>query len=432
MKSSIKNRETSLFMWNRRIQIALNEQKAKDRYRQRQRCVTQDCTHSIRVDHQVYMNFSSNDYLGLAHHPKMIEAAELGAKRFGVGSGGSPHVTGYSEPLAMLEEKLANWLGYDAAIVYPSGFTANQAAIKLLIARNDVMIADRLSHASLLEAAMFSPGRLYRFKHNDIASLESYLEKEAELSEESGQLVITEGIFSMDGDHAPLDQIAKVTQKSEALLMVDDAHGIGICGEQGRGSCDHYGIKPDILVVTFGKAFGCSGAALLLSKEFAQYFVQFSKPLIYSTAIPPMQAAILLQAMEIIQSQEGDIRRQTLARNIAYFRSEMTRVLTTLSQKPQTNNMDESLSNTPYQLPYLLESHSPIQPLVIGEDQAALDISANLRTKGIWVSAIRPPTVPPKTARLRMTITADHTVEMIDALVAALESAILENIDQAL
>ncbi len=412
-------------MWNRRIQVALEAQKAKDRYRQRQRCVTQDCTHSIRVDHQVYINFSSNDYLGLAHHPKMIEAAEFGAKRFGVGSGGSPHVTGYSEPLAMLEAKLANWLGYDAAIVYPSGFTANQAAIKLLIERHDVMIADRLSHASLLEAAMFSPGRLYRFKHNDIASLESYLEKQSKLSDESGQLVITEGIFSMDGDHAPLDQIAKATRKADALLMVDDAHGIGICGEQGRGSCDHYGIKPDILVVTFGKAFGCSGAALLLSKEFAEYFVQFSRPLIYSTAIPPMQAAILLQAIEIIQSQEGDIRRQTLARNIAYFRAEMTRMLTALSQKAlvQTESIE---------LPYLLDSQSPIQPLVIGEDQTALDISENLRAKGIWASAIRPPTVPPKTARLRMTITADHTVEMIDALVTGLESAILANMDQGL
>lgn len=401
-------------MWKERINNALNEQKAKDRYRQRQICGTENSSLSIHVNQQKYLNFSSNDYLGLAHHPIMIDGAKKGAVKFGVGSGGSPHVTGYSEPLATLESTLADWLGYDSAIVYPSGFTANQAVIKLLIEREDVIIADRLSHASLMEAAMFSPGRLHRFKHNDLESLGSYLDRE--ISENAGRLVITEGIFSMDGDHAALDRIASLSQKESTLLMVDDAHGIGVTGEKGRGSCDHYGIKPDILVVTFGKAFGCSGAALLMSQEMAEYFVQFSRPLIYSTAIPPMQAATLLQAITLIQSEEGDQLRQQLKQNIAYFRQAILAML----EEVQIKNTGHR------EIPYLLDSISPIQPLVIGEDQAALNISEKLRNAGIWVSAIRPPTVPPKTARLRITITAQHTIEMINRLMSALHAAILD------
>lgn len=415
-------------MWKVRIHQALEAQRAKDRYRERKICQTVERSQSIVVDEQVYLNFSSNDYLGLAHHPQMIDAAIQGAKESGVGSGGSPHVTGYSTPLAQLEEKLASWLGYDAAIVYPSGFTANQAVIKLLVERHDQIIADRLSHASLLEAAMFSPGRLYRFKHNDLTSLSSYLDKDldkggrdiagSDMKNHAGKLVITEGIFSMDGDHAPLDEIAMLSQNANALLMVDDAHGIGICGKEGRGSCDLYGIKPDILVVTFGKAFGCSGAALLLSKELAEYFVQFSKPLIYSTAIAPMQAAVLLEAITLIESNEGEKRRETLKANIAYFRQSMEKMLEHVAkQYPADLSLD---------CPYLLDSNSPIQPLVIGEDQAALNISKRLREKGIWVSAIRPPTVAPKTARLRMTITAEHDFKMIDQLVDALAVAILD------
>ena len=196
--------------WNKRITEAIGTQREKDRFRKRMVCGVTDTPVIIRVNNhnitqtmeateaQEFLNFSSNDYLGLAHHPSMIRASQKGAQQYGVGSGGSPHVTGYSEPLAELEAKLADWLGYDRAIVYPSGFTANQAVIKLLMAREDVMIADRLSHASLLEAAMLSPARLYRFKHNDIESLQSYLDKP--LPENAGRLVITEGIFSMDGE----------------------------------------------------------------------------------------------------------------------------------------------------------------------------------------------------------------------------------------
>ncbi|UNM97195.1 8-amino-7-oxononanoate synthase [Ignatzschineria rhizosphaerae] len=401
-------------MWHTRINTALKEQKKRDRYRQQSVCTTNSSSVSIQVDQNHYFNFSSNDYLGLAHHPQMIASAVDSAKALGVGSGGSPHVTGYSASLSGLEAKLASWLGYEAAIVYPSGFTANQAVIKLMIEQNDLMIADRLSHASLLEAAVFSKGRLFRFKHNDCQSLKSYLDKP--LPENAGRLVITEGVFSMDGDHAPLKEIKALTdQYDHTLLMIDDAHGIGIFGEGGRGSCDLYGIKPDILVVTFGKAFGCSGAALLLSEELKAYFIQFSKPLIYSTAISPMQAAILDRGIDLIASKEGDQKRAKLKENITYFRAKVESLLQEVAQK------DSNMT-----LPYLLASQSPIQPLIIGSDQAALEISKKLRDNGIWVSAIRPPTVPPNTARLRITITAEHSLIMIDTLILALQNAIYE------
>lgn len=401
-------------MWKTRVNQSLAKEREKNRIRQRQVCQTDGALQSMVVNEQRYLNFSSNDYLGLTHHPKMIEAAIQGAQKWGVGSGGSPHVTGYSKPLAAFEEALASWLGFEAAIVYPSGFTANQAVIKLLIEREDQIIADRLSHASLLEAAILSPGRLYRFKHNDLESLSQYLNKP--LQDHAGQLVITEGVFSMDGDHAPLDQLALAAQKAEALFMVDDAHGIGICGQGGRGSCDLYGIQPDILVVTFGKAFGCSGAAVLLSKRLADYFIQFSKPLIYSTAIPPMQAVVLQAAMDLIQSAEGEQRRQQLQRNIAYFKAQMQTMLQTIA----SHHGDD------YYSPALIDSDTPIQPLVIGEELATLTIAGKLRQQGIWVSAIRPPTVAPNTARLRITLTADHCLAMIDRLVAALQTAILD------
>lgn len=465
-------------MWQQRIKLAIDAQKEKGRYRQRIECQHEGSTIQIKVDGKQYLNFSSNDYLGLAHHPRMMKAAEVMAKKYGVGSGGSPHVTGYSQPLQKLESTLANWLGYEAAIVYPSGFTANQAVIKLLIERGDHMIADRLSHASLLEAAMFSEGRLFRFKHNDVASLESYLQKVAPtdsrvkdtaneiqshdlendlVAPNQLNLVITEGIFSMDGDSAPLEEIAKVAHHYNALLMVDDAHGIGILGEDGKGTCNHYGIHPDILVVTFGKAFGCSGAAVLMSQELADYCVQFSRPLIYSTAIAPMQAGILLEALDIIRGDEGMLRRIQLQRNILYFKSAFQKcrdqiksrlaillanqstasqsALITAEQTMRGDTIEafendaliaEKVEMIQQKLPYLLPSESAIQPLIIGKDSDALQLSAQLKNAGIWVSAIRPPTVPLDTARLRITLTADHTKEMIDQFINALQDAIVD------
>lgn len=413
-------------MWKERIKSALDQQRTDNRYRQRVICHAAGSSINIEVDGEQYLNFSSNDYLGLAHHPRLQAAAARGAEDYGVGSGGSPHVTGYSRPLAQLETRLAHWLGYDRAILYPSGFTANQAVIKVLIEKGDLIIADRLSHASLMEAAILSPGRLHRFKHNDLASLESYLKRHQSPIDSTSphplQLVVTEGLFSMDGDGAPLEEIAEITQRYGAILMVDDAHGVGIVGDGGRGSCNKAGIKPEILIVTFGKAFGMSGAAVLLSEELAEYFVQFSRPLIYSTAIPPMQAVILDETISLLESDEGEARRQKLATSIAYFRQEMEKMFTHL-RAALSVELNAELSDGSI-FPYLISSESAIQPLVIGEEKMALALSAALKAEGIWVSAIRPPTVPPKSARLRITITADHQEMMIDHLIAKLMQSI--------
>lgn len=397
--------------WKARIDQALQQALLQNQKRCRVVCEVKP-QNEMLVAGRSYLNFSSNDYLGLSQHPDLLQKAMKAMKEHGIGSGGSGHVTGYSAPLAALEQDLATWLGYERAIVYPSGFTANQAIIKLLIEKRDRILADKLSHASIMEAAMLSPGELRRFKHNDPTSLQKLLSQS--LPDNAGQIVITEGVFSMDGDIAPLKALVDVIQ-DQALFMVDDAHGIGILGNQGRGTCDQLGIHPDILVVTFGKAVGCSGAAILLSAQLAEYFIQYSRPLIYSTVIPPMQAAILQASFMLIRSQIGDALRQKLRENIHYFQNKMKGLL---SEIPESHRLKSSLQ--------LLPSDTPIQPLIIGESDDALKVADSLKQKGIWLSAIRPPTVPPKSARLRITITATHTVAMIDQLVAALHQVLFD------
>ncbi|GGZ94183.1 8-amino-7-oxononanoate synthase [Ignatzschineria ureiclastica] len=398
--------------WKARIDQALQQALSQNQKRQRVVCEIKPQS-EMMVAGRSYLNFSSNDYLGLSQHPDLLQIAMEAMREHGIGSGGSGHVTGYSAPLASLEQDLATWLGYERAIVYPSGFTANQAIIKLLIAKGDRILADKLSHASIMEAAMLSLGELRRFKHNDPTSLQKLLSQSL-LSEDAEQIVITEGVFSMDGDMAPLDALVNVIQ-DQALFMVDDAHGIGILGNQGRGTCDHFGIHPDILVVTFGKAAGCSGAAILLSAQLAEYFIQSSRPLIYSTAIPPMQAAILRASFTLIRGQIGDALRQKLRKNIHYFQNRMKDLL---SEIPESHRLKSSLQ--------LLPSDTPIQPLIIGESDDALKVADSLKQQGIWLSAIRPPTVPPKSARLRITITATHTAAMIDQLIAAFHQVLFD------
>lgn len=378
--------------WQQRIQQALLQRRAEQGWRER-RVIEENQTRLIRHADQTYRHFSSNDYLGLSQHPAVIAGWQQGST-YGAGAGASGHVTGFHRLHAELEAQLADWLGYPSALLFISGFAANQAVIHLLAEKNDRILADKLSHASLLEAASHTPAQLRRFAHNDPHSLAVRLNVPCE-----GQtLVVTEGIFSMDGDSAPLQAIATQTKRTGACLLVDDAHGIGVTGEQGRGSCWAQDIKPDLLVVTFGKAFGVSGAALLCDESTADYFVQFSRHLIYSTAMPPAQASALLASLK--QVQEGDERRQRLNRNIAHFR--------------------RGAASLPWQL---MTSSSAIQPLIVGDNAQALALSARLARAGCWVSAIRPPTVPPGTARLRITLTAAHQPEDIDVLLEALHDA---------
>ncbi len=243
--------------WQEKINAALDARRAAYALRRRYP-VAQGAGRWLVADERQYLNFSSNDYLGLSHHPQIIRAWQQGAEQFGVGSGGSGHVSGYSVAHQALEEELAEWLGYSRALLFISGFAANQAVIAAMMAKDDRIVADRLSHASLLEAASLSPAQLRRFAHNDVAHLARLLAS----SSPGLRLVVTEGVFSMDGDSAPLTEIHRETQQHNGWLMVDDAHGTGVIGEQGRGSCWQQQVKPELLVVTFGKGFGVSGALL--------------------------------------------------------------------------------------------------------------------------------------------------------------------------
>ncbi|MCZ3382627.1 MULTISPECIES: 8-amino-7-oxononanoate synthase [Kosakonia] len=378
--------------WQQRIDAALDERRAADALRTR-RAVSQGAGRWLTLGEQRFCNFSSNDYLGLSQHPAVIRAWQQGAERYGVGSGGSGHVSGYTTAHRELEEALADWLGYSRALLFISGFAANQAVIAALTGKEDRIVADKLSHASLLEAASHSPAQLRRFAHNDIGQLTTLLAKPLA----GQQLVVTEGVFSMDGDSAPLVAVADATREARAWLMVDDAHGIGVVGEQGRGSCHLQGIKPHVLVVTFGKGFGVSGAAVLCSDTVADYLLQFARHLIYSTSMPPAQAVALGAALQVIRSDEGKARREKLAALIAHFRHSVA-----------------------YESVTMTDSTSAIQPLIVGENSRALRLAERLRQRGCWVTAIRPPTVPPGTARLRLTLTAEHQFDDIDRLLEAL------------
>ena len=381
--------------WQQKIDDALAARRAADALRRRQ-AVSQGAGRWLQTGDRQYLNFSSNDYLGLSHHPQIVRAWQQGAERFGVGSGGSGHVSGYSIAHQALEDELAQWLGYSRALLFISGFAANQAVITALMGKQDRIVADRLSHASLLEAASLSPAALRRFTHNDSQHLARLLAAPCP----GQQLVVTEGVFSMDGDSAPLAEIHAAAKRQAAWLLVDDAHGIGVTGEEGRGSCWQQQVKPELLVVTFGKGFGVSGAAILCSDSVADYLLQFARHLIYSTSMPPAQAEALRAALAVIRSPEGDERREKLAMLIQRFRAGMT-------------NPDLLLA----------QSDSAIQPLIVGDNQKALQLAQTLRDRGCWVTAIRPPTVPVGTARLRLTLTQAHEAQDIDRLLEVLHDA---------
>ncbi|MDE9578875.1 8-amino-7-oxononanoate synthase [Citrobacter koseri] len=381
--------------WQQKIDDALTARRSADALRRRY-AVAQGAGRWLVANERQYLNFSSNDYLGLSHHPQIIRAWQQGAERFGVGSGGSGHVSGYSVAHQALEEALAGWLGYSRALLFISGFAANQAVIAALMAKDDRIVADRLSHASLLEAANLSPATLRRFTHNDPQHLARLLDAPCG----GQQLVVTEGIFSMDGDGAPLAEIHRVARQRNAWLLVDDAHGIGVTGDEGRGSCWRQQVKPELLIVTFGKGFGVSGAAILCSESVADYLLQFARHLIYSTSMPPAQAQALSAALAVIRSPEGADRREKLAALIQRFRSGV-------------KARDFTLAN----------SHSAIQPLIVGDNARALRLADTLREQGCWVSAIRPPTVPAGTARLRLTLTQAHEAQDIDRLLEVLDGA---------
>ena len=338
-----------------------------------------------------FINFSSNDYLGLANDPELVDAWQTGLSKYGAGSAASPLVTGFSPAHRNLEAHLCEWLGFERAILFSSGLCANQSLLFSLLDKDDSLLQDKLNHASLMEAGMLSPATMKRFKHNDTQHLESLLSKTPQ------SLVVTEGVFSMDGDQAPLSRISNLTHQYDSWLVVDDAHGIGVLGDKGAGSCSAAQISPDILVVTFGKAIGLSGAAILCSSEVGDYLTQFARHHVYSTAMPPSQAVALSHACQMIQTQEW--RREKLTELGALYAEQMSGVKG------------------------FIDTQTPIKPFLIGEAQAALSIAEELKRNQVWVTAIRPPTVPIGTARLRITLTANHSQKQIFQLTNSLLQA---------
>ncbi|MCG6402685.1 8-amino-7-oxononanoate synthase [Vibrio fluvialis] len=340
---------------------------------------------------QRYVNFSSNDYLGLASDTALAHAWQQGLSLYGCGSGASPLVTGYSEAHQTLERTLCEWLGFERAVLFGSGFSANQALLFTLLQKGDLLLQDKLNHASLMEAGMLSSAQMKRFQHNDVDHLTRLLD------EQVTTLVVTEGVFSMDGDQAPLAEI-QAALGSNAWLAVDDAHGVGVLGERGAGSCQAAGIKPQVLVVTFGKAFGLSGAAILCDAALGDYLTQFARHHVYSTAMPPAQAHALTHAAGMIQSEAW--RRDKLAELSALYHELLCDV------------------------PGFVATQTPIKPFVLGSAQRALHVASAMREAGLWMTAIRPPTVPSGSARLRITLTAHHTPQQVQQMADTLKQCV--------
>jgi len=348
------------------------------------------------------INFSANDYLGISKHPDVIAAWQRGANEHGVGSGGSALVTGYTHAHAALEEKLAEITGYESSLLFNSGYSANQALIKALLSKNDLLIQDKLNHASLIEAGVYSPATMKRFKHNDSEHLAQILTHYR--PKHTNSLVVTEGVFSMDGDTSDLCAISQQCKAHDSWLLVDDAHGFGVL-PQGQNSLKQHSLLAsdvDLYMATFGKAVGVSGAFVAASKDVIEYLVNFSKPYIYSTTMPAAMALCIDKALTIMLTETWRIVH--LNQLICYFKQQCF------------------LRNIP-----LMPSDSAIQPLIIGDANKALKISQYLASKGLLVKAIRPPTVPQGTSRLRITLSANHSIEDIDLLLTRLQEALDKN-----
>ncbi|HIJ24688.1 MAG: 8-amino-7-oxononanoate synthase [Gammaproteobacteria bacterium] len=376
------------------LQQQLDVRKVQSLYRMR-RTASSPQGVELEVDGQHYLSFSSNDYLGLANHPQIIEAFQQGLSRWGTGSGAAHLVTGHSAAHHALEEELADFLGYPRVLLFSSGYQANLGVHQALLGRKDSTLHDRLNHASLLDGAKLSGAKLLRYGHTDVNALERRL---SEVS--SGRiLVVTDGVFSMDGDIAPLSAIANECRCGGATLMVDDAHGMGVEGAEGRGTVSGFGLSPlevPVLMGTLGKAFGVSGAFVAGSEALIETLIQQARTYIYTTATPPAQAEATRKALQLVR--EGEDRRQHLQQLIARFRSGATAL---------------GLN--------LMHSVTPIQPLLVGDSAAALQRSRQLQKSGILVAPMRPPTVPEGGARLRITLSANHTFEQVDRLLEALQ-----------
>ena len=350
----------------------------------------------LQADGQRLLSFASNDYLGLANHPDLILALQNAAAEAGVGGGASHLITGHHQLHHDAEQALASFVGLPAGLLFSTGYMANMGVVAALLGRNDAIFADKLNHASLNDAAVLSRAELNRYAHQDLAQLEKMLATSAA----PRKLVIVDAVFSMDGDIAPVPELLQLCEQYDAYLLLDDAHGFGVLGHQGRGILSHFNMaSPRIIyMATLGKAAGVAGAFVAGDETIIEYLIQSAKTYIYTTASPPALAAALVTAVDVMQKDEA--RHQHLRNLIAYFK--------------------ENLSLEKW---HLMPSDTAIQPIVVGSNEAALGLSEYLLERGILVPAIRPPTVPKNTARLRISLSAAHRLDDVKLLIEHLHAA---------
>jgi 8-amino-7-oxononanoate synthase len=366
--------------------------------RRRRRVADTACAPHVTVDGRPMLAFCSNDYLGLASHPRLVEALREGASRYGVGSGGSHLISGHSRAHALLEERFAEFLAPQLeaprALYFCSGYMANLGVLSALAGRDAALFSEQLNHASLIDGARLARAELHVYAHGATEQLERMLQA----SSAKTKVVVTDSVFSMDGDLAPLPRLLALAERYGAWLVVDDAHGFGVLGAHGRGVLEHFQLRSPHLVYigTLGKAAGVGGAFVAAHETVIEWLLQRARPYTYTTAAPPALAHALLTSLELIGGAEGMQRRAHLQELIAQLQSTL---------HPQRWA--------------LLPSPTAIQPVIVGSNDQALRAAAVLHEQGIWVPAIRPPTVPPDTARLRITLSAAHTTQDVARLVAA-------------
>lgn len=376
---------------NQRIRGSLADLRRRDRYRKR-RVVEPAGPSLARVDGQLCANFCSNDYLGLAQDPRLSVGGGL------AGSGASALVTGYTPAHAELESALANWLGRDRALLFPSGFSANLGCLDALLSHGDRAVSDALNHASLIDGVRLSGANKLIYPHADADAAARMMESSAD----GVTAIVSDSVFSMDGDMAPLDALVRLAQSGDALLYVDDAHGLGVLGEDGAGVAAQYGQDTlPMLVGTLGKSLGAAGAFVAGPADLIDFLENRARTQIYSTACPPVAAEAALSALQIARDEPW--RRAHVAALVERLHAEL------------------GAAGLPAP-----ESRTAIQPIVLGTDTSALRASRDLQSRGYLVAAIRPPTVPEGSARLRVTLSAAHTVEQVSGLVAALAESLLE------
>jgi 8-amino-7-oxononanoate synthase len=347
----------------------------------------------VSIAGREYLTFCSNDYLGLANHPDLIAAVCEGARQYGAGAGASHLISGHSVAHHALEEALASFTHFPRALLFSTGYMANAGVLTALAGRGDAIFADKLNHASLNDAALLSRAKFSRYPHLDLATLDQRLAA----SHARRKLVVSDAVFSMDGDIAPLAQLLALCEKYDAWLMLDDAHGFGVLGRKGKGILAHFNISSPriIYMATLGKAAGVFGAFVAAQADVIETLIQHARSYIYTTASPPLLSHALLKSLQLIECEES--RREKLAQLIAALKGELQSLRWKLSP-----------------------SVTPIQPLVVGENVKALRISETLQEKGILVPAIRPPTVPQGTSRLRISLSSTHSMEDIVQLGTAL------------